>query len=100
MGRLSQNSVIEKILGRWRIIDLLLEQKEPIQQASLAKKVNASGMTVNRIMKSLTEDQRLQEVFKVEKKYGAKIYWIQKNHPLAIRLNELREDLKKIESIK
>jgi len=101
MGRVKPKLLSEKAIGsgpvQWRVVKELLKKEEPIQQSELAQKSGATEMTVSRIMNELTKDEKLREVFKTEKKYGVRIYWIERNHTLTKKLGALYEILESIE---
>jgi predicted transcriptional regulator len=105
MGRIPQQTPTERILGRgvalqWRIIDDLLERDKPVQQSELAKSVGTTETTVSRVMKTLTKDEKWKEVFKTDKIYQGRVYWIEKDDPLSERLSELRDLLSEINELK
>lgn len=100
MGRVLKESSSEKLLGngpvQLRMIDELLKMTEPIQQSKLARTVGTTETTVSRIMRGLTKDKKWKEVFKTDKIYQGRVYWIRKENLLAKKLMQLKDLLGEI----
>jgi hypothetical protein len=101
MTRTKESSLLQKVVGRGptqlKLIETLMDAKEPIQQSELSRKSNVPEVTVKRIMMILSTDPNLRDIFKSEKRYSARLYWLNKDHPSIAKLRELRDILRRME---
>jgi len=101
LTRIKESNLLQKVLGRsptqLKIVEVLMDSEEPIQQSELSRKARVPEVTVKRIMTALSEDPNLNMIFRSERRYNARLYWLDKNHPSVTKLRELREIFRRME---
>lgn len=92
MPKTQPKGTLEKLFAgpsHVRVVRGLIETEGELTQADLAKKAGVSPSGVARIIESIREDEELEDVFVSEKKYHARVYKINKGHPIAKKLKLL-----------
>ncbi len=98
MTRYRKLNTWERLIGSpalARIYEVLLYETKPIPQFELAKKAKTNKMVTLRILKTLTEDPELSNVFISRKYFSTRLYSLNTSHPVYKGLKDLYESLMK-----